>query len=152
MTLGPQFEQLKMFMTPADIKGYVTTSGDLHPGEDMPALWDRKLSQSKGPRDSGHGSGVYRGLREGKNLITRFGDVVDIHHDKGGRFLTDKHHRIAAQADLDEKAGKETYLPVSHYSDRMRAPEHKWQKKEGPPKPQSTSERKQADSIIKHFE
>jgi len=134
MNLGPQFEQLKMFMTPSEVKDYITTSGDLHymrtPGgglrnETMDELWDRKLESSKAPRETGHGSGVYEGLEEGKDLMymrggyRRAGNTVEINYAKGHTFLGDMHHRIAAMADIDQKRGTQTYLPVTHWDQRF---------------------------------
>jgi hypothetical protein len=157
-------EQLKMFMTPAEIKDYVTTSGDRktllnyrtpHAAptrvESMGQLWKRKLKESKKSRDKGHGSGVYDALKEGKNILTPPGDTVEIHHHNDARFITDKHHRIAAQAELDRKSGNETFVPVSHYRNVMHAPKFKEERKVGPPKPQTESQQEQAAAITKHF-
>jgi len=118
----------------------------------MDQLWKRKLKESKKPRDKVHGGGVYDALKEGKNIIAPPGDAVDLYHRGDSRFITDKHHRIAAQADLDRKSGTETFVPVMHF-DRNPQPRAKQEpKRQGPPKPQTTSEREQADAIIKHFE
>ena len=129
MALGPQFEQLKMFMSPAEVKDHVTTSGDLHyqrtPGgglrnETMNELWDRKLEASKAPRDSGHGSGVYEGLEAGKDIMyMRRGNTVDVNYVGDHKFLGDMHHRIAAMADIDQQRGTQTYLPVEHWGHRF---------------------------------
>lgn len=122
-------EQLKMFMTPQEIKGYTTSSGDLHyvktPGgglrnETMDELWDRKLEASKAPRDTGHGSGVYEGLESGKDILyLRSGNAVEVNHAKGHKFLGDMHHRIAAMADIDQRRNTQTYLPVTHWDQRF---------------------------------
>jgi len=154
MTLGPQFEQLKMFMTPNEIKDYITTSGDLHyirtPGgglrnETMDELWDRKLKASKAPRDTGHGSGVYAGLEEGKDIMNmRGGETVEVNHATNHTYLGDMHHRISAMSDIDQKRGTQTYLPVAHWDEpfaltrnpgdkpRPSEPIGKWQIEENP--------------------
>jgi hypothetical protein len=152
MTLGPQFEQLKMFMTPAEIKGYVTTSGDLKPGENMDQLWDRKLQESKQPRDTGHGGGVHEALSSGTPIL----NDVDVLFDHRRTLLTDKHHRVAAQADIDAATGKETLIPVRHHGDsgipQPPKPPKKVEKRSYlPPKPMDTQERERLGKFIMDF-
>lgn len=129
-------DQLSMFMTPEEIKGYMTTSGDLHQivtpeghlrNETMEELWDRKLEASKAPKDSGHGAGVYDALSEGIDILDQYiqfgGPALEIlHNSKGDRYLGDMHHRIAAQADIDKQQGTQTFLPISHFPSEFVAP------------------------------
>lgn len=125
MTLGPQFEQLKLFMTANEIKGYVNNSMELaHPAWDflykdepsmtfprnMEQLWDVKLEHSKKPYDP-HvlGSGVYDGISSGKDLFKDNYDNDDSPvyielDDLGNRTMINHHHRVAAQADIESKA------------------------------------------------
>lgn len=153
MTLGPQFEQLKLFMTPAEIKDYVNTSSDLRSdgSENMEQLWDRKVEESKRPRDHGPGSGVYDALSAGKPIL---GDVTVIHRRSGDSELEDKHHRVAAQAEIDAATGKETFVPMRYVgnSGLPQPPKQpKWQQRYGPPKPKTTQEREQAEAITQYF-
>jgi hypothetical protein len=152
MTLGPQFEQLKMFMTPAEIKDYVTTSEDLRYGETMDQLWDRKLQESKQPRDTGPGGGVHGALSSGTPIL----DDVDVLSESKGSMLIDKHHRVAAQADIDAATGKETLIPVRHHGasgipQPPKPPKKAWERPHGPPKPRTPQEREQAEAITQHF-
>jgi hypothetical protein len=153
MTLGPQFEQLKLFMTPAEIKGYVNTSSDLRSdgSENMEQLWDRKVEESKRPRDYGPGSGVYDALSAGKPIL---GTVTVLHRSSGDSELEDKHHRVAAQADIDATTGKETFVPMEYKGDSgipQPPKQPKWQRTIGPPKPMTTQEREQAEAITQYF-
>lgn len=150
MTLGPQFEQLKMFMTPAEIKGYVTTSSDLRTGETMDQLWDRKVRESKRPRDYGPGSGVYDALSSNKPIL----GTVTVLHSSPGSELEDKHHRVAAQAEIDATTGKETLVPMEYLGDSgipQPPKKDKWERPHGPPKPRTTQEREQAEAITQYF-
>jgi len=132
MTLGPQFEQLRMFMTSQEIKDNVNTSMDLDfpqwdsmrnddpnwkPVRTMPELWDRKLEASKRPYHPDIlGSGVYDALQSGKDLFGRDNDVregtVQIElDDDGNRMMINHHHRVAAQADFENKAMQQWHAP-----------------------------------------
>ena len=154
---GPQFEQLKLFMTPAEVKDRVTTSGDLEPGETMDQMWDRKVEQSKAPRDTGHGSGVYDALSEGKPIL----DSVNVHFGtymgegkRSDTFIPNKHHRIAAQADIDATTGKETFVPIE-YSGESGIPQPSQRPHipplHGPFPPPNTSRMAQIDRIMKFY-
>ena len=131
-------EQLRMFMTAREIKDYLNDSGDLedYNTDSMDVLWDKKLEESMRGRGQGHGSGVYDALASGKDIITRNtrpkyeepgvveimvgnGPEIDVEGNiigdrEGTRYIYDMHHRIAAQADIDEKSGTEKYLPVTY--------------------------------------
>jgi len=147
MTLGPQFDQLKLFMTPEEIKGYVNTSGDLYDGETMDQMWERKVEESKAPRDTGHGSGVYDALSGGKPILST---VTALHTSRGSE-LEDKHHRVAAQADIDATTGKETFVPMAYRGDSGIPQPPKKGPRHGPPKPMTTQEREQAEAITQYF-
>ena len=130
-------EQLRMFMTAREIKDYLNDSGDLedYNTDSMDVLWDKKLEESKDP-NARWGGGVYDALASGKDIITRntrpkyeepgvveimvgSGPEIDVEGNiigdrEGIRYIADMHHRIAAQADIDEKSGTEKYLPVTY--------------------------------------
>ena len=149
MTLGPQFDQLKLFMTPAEIKGYVTTSSDLRSdgSENMGQMWDRKVEESKRPRDYGPGSGVYDALSAGKPIL---GEVTVIHTSRDSE-LEDKHHRVAAQAEIDAATGKETFVPMAYKGNSGIPQPPKKGPLQGPPAPMTTQEREQAEAITQYF-
>ena len=122
MALGPQFDgQLKLFMTPAEIMEHVNSSTDLKSGEDMPAMWSRKVEESKREYTGRHGSGVHDALSSGNDIIhgpTGNGKVpinyITRFDDTEVRRLDDMHHRVAAMAELDKHNDKQTYLNVNH--------------------------------------
>jgi hypothetical protein len=108
MTLGHQFEQLKMFMTPSEIMSsrlpltadrIVKNSTVL---EDPESLWERKLKQSKAPPTSP------RYKRSLYDTIKREGVKEPVH--LGPTQVTGGHHRIAAANDI----APDTLIPVVH--------------------------------------
>lgn len=136
MSLGPQFEQLKMLMTGNEVKNRVEDSYDRRPlfdgsavdsvgdrvrlrdpgggpaSETMNEMWNRKLQESQAPQYSGHGSGVYDSMK-------RYGYNRDVPltlnmNTPEGVVLSDGHHRVASAADLEDK-GHEIYIPVQHW-------------------------------------
>jgi hypothetical protein len=137
MSLGPQFEQLKMLMTGTEIKNRVEDSYDRNPlystspyhdsyGDPIPLqdagggdaietmdeMWDRKLTESKQPQYTTHGAGVYDSIKE--HGFTRGASPITINMDSAkGVVLNDGHHRVASAAALD-KEGHENYIPVTH--------------------------------------
>lgn len=128
MALGPQFEQLKMFMTAREVMDYVNHSYDLeghedddgnYIGETMEDLWDRKLYESMQPYNEGHGGGVYDAIKSGKDLFNNPDNPLDagntvIAIGKDKRTLTDRHHRIAAQEHVDHYSPTPRYLPIEY--------------------------------------
>jgi hypothetical protein len=114
-----QHEQLAMFMTPSEVKGYATPGDFAHDYQEQG--WDRKLAESKmpmGARDEWggpqHGAGVYDSVAK-SGVKT----PVEVYHTLGtpytdpAKVLVNGHHRVAAAHDIEE-SGKETYIPVTH--------------------------------------
>lgn len=117
MVLGPQFEQLKMFMTPREIKNTLTSSfdarylSDQKRMETMDEMWSRKLQESFDPYEDG--TDLYHSIRD-KGL--RVQKPFKIEYGKkgpGSVTLADGHHRIATGVALENEIG-ETYIPVTH--------------------------------------
>lgn len=113
-----QPHQFKLFMTPGEIMGSVTGSGDRWTGlnETMSEMWDRKEEESRVPlhvRRSGevlHGSGVYDSIaKEGVTSHVEIRPRVD-----GGLFMRNGHHRVAAAAAVERDTGRQQYIPVNY--------------------------------------
>lgn len=121
-----QHEQLKMFMTPQELKDRLTFSFDLNDKfsydndtsrrETMPQMWQRKLDESQeDPEDGTHGAGLWESIyTQGYS-----GTPVHMAHESGtsSARIMDAHHRVAAAADVAETTGKEIYMPVIHHED-----------------------------------
>jgi hypothetical protein len=113
MMKGDKGEQLQMLMPARELKGRIGLSYDTDHQEDLPQMWDRKLTESKEKVDNGgRGAGVYDSLAsrgyQGEPLEVRHGDFKGSEDRHDGLRLHDGHHRLAAAADL----GLE--VPVSH--------------------------------------
>lgn len=116
MTLGPQFQQLKMFMTGNEIKQTITGSVDASNNDEdtMSEMWDQKVEESHDRRvnagDDRHGQSLYdsvedEGAHTPVTLYTpRFNSTI---HGDG-------HHRTAISADVEDRSGRQVYLPVLH--------------------------------------
>lgn len=115
MSLGPQFDQLQMFMTGSELKSYLTDSGD-RGGGSMEGMWGQKLKEAQHPAGAGdykvHGEGLYDSIKERGYQ----GDSLGVNHWGGEKSLLDGHHRVAAAAQLDSE-GYENYIPVTHWGD-----------------------------------
>lgn len=111
MTLGPQFEQLQMFMTGKELQNRIEFSHDKQHDETLPQMWERKAYESRDPLH----------LRSGKvygSLLTdgvRDGTIMQLSHQPTGARVYDGHHRIAAAADLEEQGDRQLFFPVQHY-------------------------------------
>jgi hypothetical protein len=117
--LGPQCaEQMKLFMTANEVKNWITDSTDRSPNETLDQMWDRKVTESKKPRESNtQGAGVYDAVSEGKNILP---DVTLIPFREtpfeGARnVIGDGHHRVAAMADYENQTGRDTFIPVNYF-------------------------------------
>jgi hypothetical protein len=129
--LGAQFKdfhnfdnptQLSMFMTGKELKGNITESGDVLPGQMLGDMWKSKLETAKKPLSSDiPGSGSYDSIKnEGWNPAD--GSVVQAKHGFGSMGgsnvvdfgVADAHHRIAAAADIEDQTGKKVFFPVEH--------------------------------------
>lgn len=122
-------DQLKLFMTGKEWKATVVDSGDRKytqttmseapKRESMDQLWTRKVEESKEPIVSTkHGAGVYHGMEKvGYNAPREFNSTPQIiYHSERGAVQGDGHHRVAAAADIEEKTGKQTFIPTSYRS------------------------------------
>jgi hypothetical protein len=122
MMKGGKGEQLQMLMPARELKDRIGLSYDVdHFDErDSPTaehslnrMWDRKLTESKVPVDSGgRGAGVYDSLAkkgyQGEPLEVRHGDFPGSEDTEKGLRLLDGHHRLSSAADLNLE------VPVSH--------------------------------------
>jgi len=110
---GGKGEQLQMFMPAKQLKDRIGLSYDVDYDETLPKMWDRKLTESKVPVDSGgRGAGVYDSLAkkgyDGPPLEVRHGDFPGSESRKDGLRLLDGHHRLSSAADLNLE------VPVEH--------------------------------------
>jgi hypothetical protein len=119
--IGPQCaEQLKLFMTPQEIKGWITDSTDRSPGETLDQMWDRKVTESKKPQGSNsHGSGVYDAVSSGNNILPSVTLIPfrKNEYEEARNVIGDGHHRVAAMADFADKSGKQSFVPVEYFGD-----------------------------------
>lgn len=115
MSLNPQqFHQLPMFASGTDVKSAVTDSSDrLANTESMDQMWSRKEAESRKPRDTGHGAGVYDSMKG--NGYVGYGEIdkVPVLYANDQVRLVDGHHRVAAAAALDSE-GQDTWVPLRH--------------------------------------
>lgn len=109
-------DQLALFYTGRELRGLINKSTDLDSGEDMDAMWNRKVEESLWEGRAGHGANVHRSLSEkgweGEPLELNHGD------DEYSRWITDGHHRVAAAADIEDTTGKLIFIPVNHSTDQ----------------------------------
>lgn len=110
-------DQLALFYTGRELRSLVNKSTDLDSGEDMDAMWNRKVEESLWEgRSGGHGAGVHRSISEkgweGDPLVLNHGD------DEYSRWITDGHHRVAAAADIEDTTGNLVFIPVTHNTDQ----------------------------------
>lgn len=110
--------QFKLFMSPSELIGSVTGSGDRLTGlnETMSEMWNRKEKESRGPRQVSkhgytlsHGSGVYNSIAsEGvtSHVFVRPGET--------GLYMENGHHRVAAAAAVERETGRQQYIPVNY--------------------------------------
>lgn len=112
--------QLKLFMTGMELKNSITYSGDRNDDETLDDMWNRKVEESKETRGV-HGAGTYESIREhGWKPEGRYDDKqipVRYSKSKSSMRIANGHHRVAAAADIEEKTGKLTFFPLSHYDD-----------------------------------
>ena len=109
MIKGGVGEQLKMFMTPDELKSYAEPMdrADIETAEGM---WKRKERESKAPEHWGyHGGGVYDSIA--KEGVTSH---VEVWHDRQGPALSDGHHRVAAAAAVQRDTGRQQFIPIEH--------------------------------------
>ena len=123
MALGPQFEQVQLFMTGTELQSKITNSIDRVPGGSMEGLWKRKLRESK-RTGMEHGADTYKSLqqhgwqsdpespRQGPGImhVRKFGAIPEFDRDEMS--VDDAHHRIAAAADLERKGKRTIYIPT----------------------------------------
>lgn len=118
MALGPQFDQLKLFMTGKEWKDVVNASSDATTGR-LEEMWEQKEAESKAPAGSGvHGSGVYESLKKQGYV----GDIstaprITFQEGPGGterREQGEGHHRVAAAAALEEEGHGPVFMPVNY--------------------------------------
>jgi hypothetical protein len=98
---GPQFEQLKMFMSPSEIE--FSSSVD-HPHETFEDVLETKLQRA-------HSSGLYSNIeKEGVKA------PIQVIHDRrtGKNILGHGHHRYAAASALEETSQPDILVPVVH--------------------------------------
>ena len=121
--IGPQCaEQMKLFMTPGEIKGWVTDSADRYRtlNEGMDDMWNRKLHESKSPQGVPKpGAGVYDAVSSGKNILPNVTLIPfrQTEHESARNMIGDGHHRVAAMADFEEKTGRKSFIPVEYFGD-----------------------------------
>jgi hypothetical protein len=102
MVLGPQFEQLKMFMTPSEIDP--VSSVDAEEGEYIEDVLEKKLKGAKK-------SGLYKDISQ-KGVKT----PIQVIHDPqtGENILGHGHHRFAVAQDLEDQGKSDVLMPVFH--------------------------------------
>lgn len=132
--------QMKLFMSGTEFRGASHASIDFGPKGEEGSLerhhwdkgWNTKLEESKQPEgtkmDSGwraHGSGVYDSLLEHGYQPERHdefdeglpGPTLYIDHGLDDYIQGEGHHRVAAAADIEEKTGRHTWMPVNYEDD-----------------------------------
>lgn len=125
MTLGPQFQQLKMFMTGNEIKQSITGSVDAPDADDdndndvMAEMWDQKVDESHyrraDPRDDVHGQSLYDNVdEEGARMPVTMFHPRSYMYSTGSMIHGDGHHRTAISADVEDRTGRQIYIPVLH--------------------------------------
>jgi hypothetical protein len=102
MVLGPQFEQLKMFMAPSEIDP--SSSIDAEQGEYIEDVMEEKLEEAKN-------SGLYDDIRQ-KGVKTPIQVIHDPH--TGEIMLGHGNHRFAVAQDLENQGKSDVLLPVVH--------------------------------------
>lgn len=126
MPISAKGEQLKMFMTPGEIKSAVTTSPDLEDGENMSQMWQRKgeenyMSEGSSPslmntiKREGFNQATDRHSWFPKGVEKRYGgdEHVGVVQGKDGEsWLNDGHHRVEALS----KTNPNQFINVDHYS------------------------------------
>jgi coproporphyrinogen III oxidase len=111
--------QGKLFYTPTELAtNYHPIDTERFGHADDEAMWAHKLSESKKPRGTGWGSGVYDGLKAGKieDTVTTSspaGPGSPPEYSRTQNNLNEGHHRVAAGLQL-EREGHEVYLPTLH--------------------------------------
>lgn len=144
--------QLAMFGLGSDVKNMVTESNDRDYGESMDDMWSRKEAESRQPKGTGHGTGVYDSLKEHGWKGQNNGDAAMISHTaRGMTTMREGHHRTAAAAAL-EKEGKNVWVTLRHL-DPLQGERQKdyFRQKPAPPKPNPALD-EAIQGIAKHFE
>lgn len=116
---GNHGEQLKLFMTGQEWKGYVTHSTD----GPISSLWEEKEARSKGK--SGHGANVYESMRaHGYRQDDAPRPTVVFEKSPSGKktriVQSEGHHRVAAAAALERDEGKTVYIPTNYVDNTRR--------------------------------
>jgi hypothetical protein len=118
---GGKGEQLKLFMTPDELKSYANP-WDKQDIETVEGMWARKERESMKPEHWSYpGGGTYDSIAS-KGVTSH----VEVWHDDDpdGPGLTDGHHRTAAAAAVERNLGKQQFIPLEHVgpSDNVNEP------------------------------
>lgn len=113
-------EQLKLFMTGKEWKGYVNNSTD----GPLETIWPEKEAQARASanqRNAPHGAGTYDSLMEhgydAKKSVNSPPTIVFETSPSGKqlrRTQSQGHHRVAAAAAIEEDTGKPVYLTPNY--------------------------------------
>ena len=113
-------DQLRLLMRPSEIVDVVTGSKDADErGITQAEMWPIKRRESRKPRGTGHGSGVYDSIKaEG------YTKHVNLKLDQRGKFrIGEGGHRTGAGLEL-EAEGKDVWVPVHHVEPHARGWEY----------------------------
>jgi hypothetical protein len=119
--------QLKLFYGGKELRDKISTPHDRFARESVSEMWNRKAEEAKEPLNDDewwgerqHGAGVYDSISEdgwSDEPLNIDGPGWDNHLETktDGSFAAyDGHHRIAAAADIEEKSGRNVWIPVTY--------------------------------------
>ena len=112
--------QMKLFMGGQEMQeaSNSSTDTDAVKGEKgWSKMWEKKLSESKQPAGTGHGSGLHASLLEHgyqRDQHKPFDPAPTLFVQGNGVQQGEGHHRVAAAADIERTTGKHVWLPTNY--------------------------------------